>query len=558
MKKVIVLICLLLMMSGCSSTHENIKQDSEIKKMFTDRDLDETYGDYVSIILDNDESSCDDSSVIISNKVITITQENTYMISGHLDEGMIMIDCDQNDKLHLVLNNVSINHSTSAPIYIKQADKVVITLVNDNTLTHKGEFVSKDDLSFNGSGSLSIECDGGHGIVGKDDLVFINGQYEIHSSSHGISANDSIRIKNGNFNIDSGKDGMKCENEEDTSVGFVYIENGSFSIESEGDGISASSDATIIDGSFDLLCGGGYVNGEQITSENYGGFMGGDHRRPGMNPNGMIRPDEITDTTQTNDSASIKGIKANNNLIIENGTFSIDSADDALHCNNDLTIVNGLFDISTGDDGLHADQTLNIKNCTMTIKESYEGLEGTMIYIDKGTINIKSNDDGLNAAGGNDQSGFGHRQDKFSTSNQSTIEINDGILYINAEGDGIDSNGNLVINGGEIIVEGPTNGGNGALDFQNEGIINGGEVCISGSIGMAQTFSSSSKQATLAINTGTQKAGSIIEVLRDNQVIYTRTINKDYSCVIISTPQLKKNTAYTLRIGDQSGEIEAY
>ena len=153
-----------------------------------------------AIALNGSSAACDDSRVSISGSTVTITGEGTYLLSGSLSNGQIVIDAEKTDKLHLVLNGVDINCDTSAAIYVKQADKVFVTLAADteNKLSNQSEFVaiddnnidsvifSKEDLTLNRLGSLTIHAAYGHGIVSKDDLVVTSGTYEINAASHGL------------------------------------------------------------------------------------------------------------------------------------------------------------------------------------------------------------------------------------------------------------------------------------------------------------------------------------------------------------------------------------
>ena len=142
----------------------------------------------------------------------------------------------------------------SAAIYVRSAKKVFVTLAEgtENTLANGGSYIaiddnnidavifSKEDLTLNGSGNVTITAAAGHGIVCKDDLAITGGNYEITAEKHGIEGKDSVRIADGTFTITSGKDGIHVENE-DNEEGYLYIENGTFTITSEGDGISAGS-----------------------------------------------------------------------------------------------------------------------------------------------------------------------------------------------------------------------------------------------------------------------------------------------------------------------------
>ena len=398
--------------ASTGSSSENAKTASE---MFTDRDYELGYDEENSILiqLNGSSATASDDSVKISGSTVTITEDMTHIISGTLSDGMIIVDADSTAKLQLVLNGVNITSSASAALYIIEADKVFVTLADgsENTLANGGSFTaiddnnidaalfSRQDITFNGKGSLTVTSPAGHGIVSKDDLVFTSGTYSIACASHGLDANDSVRIANADITIDSGKDCIHAENTDDTSLGFIYTAGGKVTIEAEGDGISAASYMIYDSGTFDITAGGGSENGTKSSSESYGGFMGGG--RPGE-PGGCS-----SQTTTANDesSTSMKGLKATGDLTINGGSFTINSADDAVHCNASATVNGGIFEISSGDDGFHADETLSITSCTINISECYEGLEALDIKISGGDIKLIASDDGINAAGGTDQSG---------------------------------------------------------------------------------------------------------------------------------------------------------
>ena len=549
--------------------------------MFTDRDSKTEYdaSKSVTIKLNGTTATASSSSVKISGSTVTITEEATYVISGTLSDGMIVVNAPETAKLQLVFNGINITKSTSAALYIIEADKVFVTLAEgtENVLANGGTFTaidennidgavySKQDLTFNGTGSLTVTSPAGHGVVCKDDLVITGGTYTVNSSSHGLDANDSVRIVNATLNIDAGKDVIHCENTDDTSKGFIYISSGTINGEAEGDGIAASAYLQIEGGSFDLLVGGGAENGSKASSGNYGGFMGGGHG--GMRPGG----NQGSTTTTTTDTVSMKGLKAANSILISNGTFKIDSADDSIHSDVSVTINGGTFEIASGDDALHAEEMLTVTAGKFNITESYEGVEALNIKVMGGDIKLVASDDGLNAAGGTDSSGTtGGRDGMFGggkggmgggfggmSAGNGSIVISGGNLYINSSGDGLDANGTLEITGGYTVVVGPTQGDTATLDYDKSATITGGTFIGTGAQGMAQTFSDS-KQGVVAISVGNQSAGTKI-VLKDKSgnTIIEHAPELNFAVVILSSPDIKKGETYTVTVGSESGEFEA-
>lgn len=612
MKKILasflILISLLSLFTGCKNDTENKPQlESQIQSpttttesvnadssdsatdMFTERDFKTEYDESnaVTIKLNGASATASSDSVNISGSTITITEEATYIISGELTDGMLIVNAPDTAKLQLVFNGVNITSKTSSALYILQADKVFLTLAENttNTLANGGSFTaiddnnidsalfSKQDLTMNGTGSLTVTSPAGHGIVCKDDLVITGGSYEVNSASHGLDANDSVRVANATINIDAGKDSIHCENNDDTSKGFVYISSGKIKAEAEGDGISAGAYMQIEGGTIDLLVGGGSKNGTKEHSDFFGGFKGGGR------PVGMP-PEDMQITQNEEDSTSMKGLKATSNLVISGGNITVNSADDSIHSDTSLTINGATFNIASGDDAIHAEENLTITDGKIDISESYEGLEALHIDIQGGDIKLKASDDGLNAAGGKDQSGTtGGRDGMFggerppemgghsggpggpgggmSANSNGSIKISGGTLYINSSGDGVDANGTLEISGGHTTVTGPTQGDTATLDYDKTAVITGGTFIGTGSTMMAQSFSDS-KQGVIAITVGNQPAETQIE-LKDSKgnTIVSHKPELDFAVVIISTPELVKGEKYSITVGSESNEFEA-
>ena len=565
-----LILALMIILSSCVGNGDIQPSESgstalqaENSDMFTDRDMEIGYDEAqaVSVSLNGDTAACDSDWVQVSGGTVTISHEGTYIISGALNDGMIIVNAGDGEKVQLVLDGADINSESSAAIYVAQADKVFITSASgtENTLSNGGEYraidennidsviFSKSDLTLNGAGNVTVNAEAGHGVVSKDDLILTSGTYNITAASHGLSGKDSVRIAAGAYSITSGKDGVHSENTDDDSLGFVYIEDGTFNINSDGDALSAASYMQINGGEYDLTAGGGSENGES-HQETMGGFG-----RPG---------ETASDSSagESDDTDSMKVLKAGGDMIIYGGVFSIDSADDAIHSNSNVKINGGAYTVSTGDDGVHADANVSISKCTMNITESYEGIEGLNIDITGGEITLVSSDDGLNAAGGNDESGFGgfRTPDSFSEASDSDmyIRISGGTLNINASGDGIDSNGSLEISGGNIILSGPDNGGNGALDYNTQAVITGGTFAATGAAQMAQNFSSSSTQGAMMVTVSSQQAGSTV-TLKDSggKEIISWKAEKAFDSVIISCPEIAEGEEYTLEAGESTVSV---
>lgn len=554
--------------------------------MFTERDLAGTYEESgaVYVTLSDDGITGETAGVAINGQTMTITAEGTYIFSGTLSEGQIVVDAD-NAKVQIVFDNVDITCASSAAVYVKSAEKVFVTLAegSQNTLCNTDEYVAiddnnidavifaKSDLTLNGTGSLTIVSAEGHGIVSKDDLKITGGTYDITAAGHALSGKDSVRIADGTFILTAEKDGIHAENADDEEKGYIYIADGDFTITSDGDGMDASNIVQIEDGTFDITAGGGAANSLKThESDMPGGGMSQNIERPdgesmpqmGEKPDEESmsqmgeKPDEESmpqmgekpdgenmpqDTTTDESGTSTKGIKAGGGMYLNGGTYQIDSADDSIHSNANITIADGTYTLATGDDGVHADDALTVNGGTITVTESYEGLEGLTVTINDGTIDITASDDGINTAG-------------------EKMELNGGYIHILAGGDGVDSNGDLTINGGEIYIDGPSDNGNSAIDYgdRSSAYVNGGTLVAIGSSGMAEGMSDSSKQEVLMVKLGEQMEAGDVE-LTDNEgnVIVSYTALKSYDCVIISTAEVESGATYTLTTSGTMTEVTA-
>ena len=597
--------------------------------MFSDRNLDGSYkeNECVQIALDDEASTCEDKNVTTDGQTVTISGEGTYLISGSLSDGSLVVDVGDSEKVQLVLDGVSITNKEGAAIQVTQADKVFVTLADgsENTLTSEslsddtdsnvdGAIFSQEDLTLNGSGSLAVTS-AAHGIVSKDDLVITGGMYEITSEQQGLSGKDSVRIADGTFTIESGKDAIHSENSEDESKGWVYLAGGTYTLTAAGDGISASGVLQIDDGTYDITAGGGSTNATK-KSDRQG--SGGDFGQGGPGKSDMLQPQDAgaaneesgdmqnsgtnSSTEETSKTASVKktgteesgakanseatgstasentatgsethnsgtkdtsaedtstkGVKAGGDLLVKDGTFTIDSCDDSLHTNGNLSICGGTYTLSTGDDGMHADEANRVSGGEITIETCYEGIEGQNVEISGGTIDITASDDGLNAAGGNDQSGMGGLGgDMFSADEDSWITISGGTVTIDATGDGIDSNGDLTVSGGNIFVSGPSDNGNGALDYNGTATITGGTLVAAGMSGMEQNFGSDSTQGSLMMNLTDNQSGEITLEDADGNTLVSYTPMREYNSVVISCAELSDGSTYTIHTGENSQEV---
>jgi hypothetical protein len=490
------------------------------------------------------------AAVILSDKVLTIKTGGVYVLSGKFD-GQIVVDAEDKSTVRLVLNGVEINNSDSSAIHVAKAKKTTISLVEgtENRLTDGNHYVfadsstdepnaaifSKDDLTINGTGKLIVTGNYNNGITSKDELKITSGNIQIDAVDDGLMGRDLVAVKEGNITINAGGDGIKSSNDKDTSKGTIALEGGTYNVVAGNDGIQAVTSLLIADGSYTIASGGGSPETISTNDERMGGQSGANTT--------------MTNTENT-ESDSFKGLKATVEIAVSSGTFKIDSLDDAIHSNDSLTIAGGDFTIASGDDGIHTDTSIVTTGGNIDITKSYEGIESKLITVEDGDIHLTASDDGINIGGGNDGSGM----DMQSDSEDSKLQINGGYIYVNASGDGLDSNGSIAMTAGTVIVNGPTASMNGPLDYNGSFEMSGGSLVAVGSSGMAQSSSEESAQSGILMSySETQAAGTMVhlEDSEGNTVISFVPV-KEYQSVFISSPKLTKDASYTLYSGGTS------
>lgn len=532
------------------------------------------------ITLADNGSIADGDGVSIDGNLVTITAGGDYIIEGSLTDGQLVVAVADTEKVRMKLDGVDITSLSSAPIVVEEADKVWITLAegSTNVLTDTagststlgegeeasnidGTIFSKADLALQGSGSLTINANNSHGIVSKDDLIITGGTYTITANGQGLSGKDAVKINGGDFTLVTQADAIQSDNAEDATRGFVYIAGGNFTIDSQGDGIQAETYLQIDGGSFNIVTGGGSEYGVVHTDDMMMGPGGGGFGQgQGQEQVGDMTADtDITDAnTEEDTTVSTKGLKVSQDMVINGGDFSLNTADDSVHSNGTISLLGGNLTIDSGDDGIHADAELLLDGVMVNISQSYEGIEGGSITVDSGDITVVADDDGFNVSGGNDQSSMDRMgANSFAADSDQILTVNGGTIYVNTYGDGLDSNGYTIINSGEIVVSGPEDSGNSTLDANGGTTINGGIIMGSGSSGMAEGFSQDSTQTNVLHNLSTTyEAGSVIEISSaDGTLLLTWQADKSFSSLIFSSADLIVGETYTVSVNGDVSEL---
>lgn len=344
-----VIIALSVLRNNNSATTTNVSKIYQSSELFTNRDLEQ-----------NVNTSNATKYNVSDGENINITSAGVYVISGSAKNVTIYVEAGDLDKVQIVLENLSITNETMPVIYVKTADKVFVTSNGTNSLNVTGTFAkddsnnlnavvfSKQDITFNGTGTLNIESTQ-NGITGKDDIKITGGTYNIKSVAVAIRANDSIRIADGNISLNAGTDGLHAENSSDDTKGYVFIAKGTINIEATDDCIHGGSVVQIDDGTITLNGAEGIegtyvqINGSTISINATGDGINASKKSNIGTPTVEINGGNITIKMGQGDTDAID---SNGNIYINGGTINITANspfdyDGTAEKNGGTIIVNG-------------------------------------------------------------------------------------------------------------------------------------------------------------------------------------------------------------------------
>ena len=531
-----------------------------------------TYGDDVTVIDATDQA-------------VKIDKSGNYLLSGDYTGGVTV--AKNSGDVHLFLSGANIYNESGNALDIKGKNSVIITVTDGTTNSVKTDgknaLSSNVDLVINGGGTVSIGSTAKNGVKIDGELVIVGATLDIVAVNHGISAfavnaeDCVISVKTASDG--EAKDGIHAEMEDPASEdeiaaygwtaesGYVILKNVKYVCDVEGDGIQADTFVYINGGDYDITTTAKFVSYSSANMTAYGLTM--DDFRYRLGSDGVYYKQASDSQVSSGSYAMIqgtKGVKAgeidyeieddngdvilsgeitdgNYYIIIEGGNFVINSADDGIHVSSgSFTVSGGTFTINTLDDGLTADKIAKINAGDVSVGYCYEGIEGSYVIVNGGSINLGyCIDDGINAASDYNVSEY--------------IEINGGNIYVNAYGDGLDSNGSITVTAGTVFVDGPSDNGNGSIDSETGVFINGGYVVAVGSSAWVReaTPQTTSKQYSLVYAGGTIAAGTTF-TLKDgsgSEIVSFKTA-KNCSSVVISTPDIQSGATYVLYAGDNS------
>jgi hypothetical protein len=443
--------------------------------------------------------------VSIEGGSVKITCGGEYDFSGSYtgSDAQILVSTAKSDTtVYLNMKGLTLTNTADAPIYIQKASKAFVVAKNGTTNTlsdgssrtktynytnDNGEaktdttgacIYAKDDLTIKGEGTLIVNGNYNNGIHTSNDLRIKNGLITVKARNNGLKGKETVAISGGTINITTTEgDGIKSDTEDATDLasgkGSIEITGGEITINSAFDGITAANAVTIANGestnpTIKVTAGGGHSCLSDPTSNT--GSTGGRGGMGGFGPGGG---------SSCSPTESMKGIKGDSSITISAGIIDINSRDDGLHSSGTITVTGGFITVATDDDGVHAEKALYVKdNANISVTLAYEGMESPDMNLEGGITSVITTDDGWNAAGGTSTTSTGGNTGRggpggfggsgFGPGSGSTgkLTVTGGYHYIyvgTGDTDGVDSNGDITISGGVIIVECRMNGGMGGM-----------------------------------------------------------------------------------------------
>ena len=481
----------LLALAGCSSSQSSSSTSVDGTTYNTEITVEDPDDIDVSENTSEFSISTSDGTYSKNGSIYALTTAGTYTLTGKL-EGQILVDAGEDDEVVIELNGASISYDQDSPIKVTSANKVEISAkkdtqntVSDNrsaktvdsTSLGEGAIYAKSDLKLKGTGILVVTGNYNNGIHTSKDLTIQKLTLKVTGYNNAIKGNNSVTINSGTVQAYAKTgNGIKTEDSDVSSSGnqkgTIAINGGKVYVDSLHDAIDASYNVEIDQTDSDVETSITIKTGKNSTYYSSSSFK----------------------------ADSEKGLKATNNIVVNNGTVTIAASDDAIHANygdslengskglGNITVNGGTIQVASGDDGLHADNTLSITGGKVVVTNATEGFEGNYINISGGYSYIYGTDDGVNCS--------------KKTFNSCAFTMSGGYLDVavkSGDTDGIDSNGNFTLSGGVIITRGSpgTNGSNMStgLDVDGTCSMTGGTLIAFNGLEKTPSTSSSVKYA---------------------------------------------------------------
>ncbi len=586
---------------------------------YSDRDKDASYdaASATTIALAGDGATVTGEGATADGSTVTISAAGTYVVSGELADGEVVVNASDQDKVQVVLAGASIRNADGAALNIQQADKVFVTLAegSQNTLADGADYAlaegedepnaalfSKVDLTINGTGALTVEGNCRHGVNSKDDLVVTGGAIAVTAKEDGLRGKDCVKIADGKFTGTAGEDGIRSSNDEDPTRGFVAIDGGTFALEVQDDGIQAATYLRIAGGE-GTVTAADHAFRSEVEAAMTGGDFTVEAGGKGMNPETRFTMDGGT----LNVTGCDEGIETEK-VIVNDGALNIVASDDGINAavaersdetegTVEATAADGetggdtaaggeqdtpgdgvgeppalpegmeegqMPESPTGADGQRPQPPMGENGAMPELPEGFDSASGERPElpegVEEGQVPEPPADmaDGQQPQGAPD-GGMGGGAGGPMAANASEdclIQINGGKVTIDAGGDGLDSNGYVEINGGTVLVNGSAGGGDSALDYEYGATVTGGTVILAGSAGMAETFTEGTQPFALVAVSGA--AGDTLAIAdASGATIAECTVPKAFQCVVVSSPNFTEGGTYQAIVNGAATEFTA-
>lgn len=460
------------------------------KDFYTDYKL----GTYTEILLRDNGSEVipnDAEGVEITKNVVKISKEGTYVLSGKLSDGMIWVSSLKESDVRLVLNGVTLTGKKAAPLYIECADKCILSLLPGtvNVITD----IAQGEVE----GEVLTAA-----VYSREDLV-INGSGTLKvnaGAEDGITSKDTLKIMEGVVEVTAADDGLYGKDE-------LVIRGGSITV-------------------------------------NAGGGAGARE----SSPHGWFS-DEDEETPENGQALRSAGF-----IEIDGGEVHMDSYGDGLHSDGDVFITGGKLLIRTSDDGMHARNYFQMEGGEAAVEESMEGVEASEILVNNGFLWVTALNDGLNASFGKAASEEGSEgEETEQRPEKEAVTISGGTVYLSTVEDAIDSNGDLSLLGGTLIVDGPSSEKGLLFRVAGKAVLSGTSVLAAGEFGLTGDLFRGEKQHILLTEIPGGASGDRIKVTdADGVVLVTISAGGAYQSLFVSLPELKSGITYSILVNGQS------
>ena len=561
---------------GITVLHDGDTEANSDSQYFTDNDLDGSWstGGATTAVLDGDCGSVSGSGAYMLGGDLIITSAGRYVVSGTLDDGSLRVDAADNAKVWIMLSGVSLSCSDDAAIYVAGADKVFLTLADgsENTVEsgaeysaealadkHDGAIFSHDDLTINGSGSLTVTAGYKHGIAANDDLFITGGSITVSAPTDAIHAGDRLCMREAVLTLEAGDDGMSVGSEN----GELYIESGSIGISAEDDGIHTVGGITLLAGALDIDAGDDGIHSDSSISLADGVVLSISRCYEGIEAPAIdITGGDIT-VYSTDDGINACGGSSAGGF---GGAGDFGGADNFGGDGSDR--FGGNMPGGKTDGGDVSDSAALSASAVTTDSAESGGSSDTLAPTDSGDVRSSAGHNGppdiSDASETSDIVGADGSSETAETADDALpyVHISGGrIVIINSEGsdaDGIDSNGDILIDGGELYISLSGSGNNTALDYgsENGGVcrIDGGILVACGSSSMLEEVDSSSAQVSVTYVTAslTEDGCTVSLADSDGTTLLTHEVPLGFTAVTVSCPGLSVGDSCTLAIGDSS------